>query len=139
MNDAIMPFEMFAELMNLRMTVVAGGNAVIRTGGLYLIVFHLPVCQAFLFETRLESSSTAAATEVVGTVGLHVNKVFFTYNGFDNKTQVVGNGIAITLSDNLAGILYRKFNLQVFVPVGTGFKPTFTDPFCIVFVNVFDF
>lgn len=139
MNDAIMPFIMFAELMNLRMTVVAGGNAVIRTGGLYLIVFHLPVGQAFFFETRLESSPPTTATVVVGTVGLHINEVFFTYNGFDNKTQIVGNGISITLSDNLAGILYREFNLQVFIPVGTGFKPTFTDPFCIVFVNVFDF
>ncbi len=139
MDDAIMPFVMFAELMNLCMAVVAGSNAVISTGGLYLLVFHLPVSQTLLFETRLEKSATAAATVVVGTVGLHVNEIFFTNNGFHNKTQIVSNGIAITLSDNLAGILYREFNLQVFVPVGTGFKPTFTDPFCIVFVNVFDF
>ena len=139
MDNAIIGFVMMAELMNLRMAVMAGCNTVIRTSGLDLIVFHLPVSQAFLFEPSLEKSPAAAATEVVGTVGLHVNEVFFTYNGFDNKTQIVGNGIAITLSDNLAGILYREFNFQVFVPVRTGFKPTFTDPFCIVFVNVFDF
>lgn len=139
MDDAIMPFVMFAELMNLRMTVVAGGNAVIRTGGLYLIVFHLTVSQTFIFKPRLEKSATAAAAVVVGTVGLHVNEVFFTYNGFHNKTQVFGNGVTIAFPDNLTGILYREFNLQVFVPVGTRFKPTFTDPFCIVFVNVFDF
>ncbi len=139
MNYAIMSFVMFAELMNLRMTVMAGGNAVIRTSGPYLIVFHLSICQAFIFEPRLEKSTTAAATVVVGTIGLHVNKIFFTHNGFHNKTQVVCNGVAIAFSDNLTGILYRKFNLQVFIPVGTGFKPTFTDPFCIIFVNVFDF
>lgn len=139
MNNAIMPFVMFTELMNLRMTVMTGGNAVIRTGGLYLIVFHLTVSQTFIFKPRLKKSTTAAATIVVGTIGLHVNKILFTHNGFHNKTQIVGNGIAIAFPDNLAGILYRKFNLQVFVPVGTRFKPTFTDPFCIVFVNVFDF
>jgi hypothetical protein len=139
MDNAIMPFVMFAELMNLRMTVVAGGNAVISTGGPDLLIFHLPVSQTFLFEARLEKSATAAATVVVGTVGLHVNEVLSTNNGFHNKTQVVGNGIAIAFSDNLAGILYREFNFQVFVPVGTGFKPTFTDPFCIIFVNVFNF
>lgn len=134
-----MPFVMFAELMNLRMAVVAGGNAVIRTGCLDLLVFNFPVGQTFVFEARLEKSATAAAAVVVGMVGLHVNEVFFTDYGFHNKTQVVGNGIAIAFSDNLAGILNREFNLQVFVPVGTGFQPTFTDPFCIVFVNVFDF
>jgi len=139
MDDAIMRFVMVAELMNLSMAVVAGGNAVIRTSGLDLLIFHLPVSQAFLFEASLEKSPAAAATVVVGTVRLHIDEVLFTYNGFDNKTQVVGNGVTITFSDNLAGILYREFNLQVFVPVGTGFKPTFTDPFCIVFVNVFDF
>ena len=139
MNDAVMSFVMFAELMNLRMTVMAGGNAVISTGGPDLLIFHLPVSQTFVFEARLKKSATAAATVVVGTVGLHVNEVLFTNNGFHNKTQVVGNGIAIAFSDNLAGILHREFNFQVFVPVGTGFKPTFTDPFCIIFVNVFNF
>ena len=139
MDDAIMPFVMLAELMNLRMTVVAGGNAVISTSGLYLLVFHLPVSQTLLFEARLKKSAATAATEVIGTVRLHVNEVLFTYYGFNNKTQVFSNGVTIAFSDNLTGILYRKFNLQVFVPVGTGFKPTFTDPFCIIFVNIFDF
>ena len=139
MNYAIMSFVMFTELMNLRMTVMAGGNAVISTGGPDLLIFHLPVSQTFVFEARLEKPTAAAATVVVGTVGLHVNEVLFTNNGFHNKTQVVCNGIAIAFSDNLAGILYREFNFQVFVPVGAGFKPTFTDPFCIIFVNVFNF
>ncbi len=139
MDDTIMSFVMFAEFMNLRMAVVAGGNAVIRTSGLDLLVFHLPVGQTIIFEARLEKSPAAAAAIVVGTVGLHVNEVLFTNHGFHNKPQVVGNGVAITFSDNLAGILYREFNLQVFVPVRTGFKPTLTDPLCIVFVNIFDF
>jgi len=138
-NYAVVAAIMMAQLMNLRMTVMAGGNAVIRAGGLDLLIFHLPVSQTFLFEARLQKSATATTTVVVGTVGLHVNEVFFTNNGFHNKTQIVGNGIAIAFSDNLAGILYREFNFQVFVPVGTGFKPTFTDPFCIIFVNVFNF
>ena len=50
MDNAIMPFVMFAELMNLRMTVMAGGNAVIRSGCLDLLVFYFPVSQTFFFE-----------------------------------------------------------------------------------------
>ncbi len=50
MDNAIMCFVMFAEFMNLRMAVMAGGNTIVRTSGLDLLIFDLPVSQTFVFE-----------------------------------------------------------------------------------------
>ncbi len=137
MNHAVVAAIMLAELMDLGVAVVTAGNAVICAGGLDLIVFDLPVSQAFILESGLKESAAAAAAIVVGTVGLHVDEVFFTDNGFHHKPQVVGNGIAIAFPYNLAGILNRKFDFQVFVPVGVHLEFAFTYPFGIVFVNIF--
>jgi len=136
-NHAVVAAIMLAELMDLGVAVVTAGNAVICAGGLDLIVFDLPVSQAFILESGLKESAAAAAAIVVGTVGLHVDEVFFTDNGFHHKPQVVGNGIAIAFPYNLAGILNRKFDFQVFVPVGVHLEFAFTYPFGIVFVNIF--
>ena len=85
----------------------------------------------------MEESAAAAAAIVVGTVGLHVDKIFFPHNGFNDKAQVFGNGISITFPDNLAGVLDREFDLQVLVPVGVDRKFAFPDPLGIVFINIF--
>ena len=76
---------------------------------------------------------------VVGAVGLHVDEVFFTDYGFHHKPQVFGNGVTIAFPYNLAGILNRKFNFQVLVPVGADLEFAFPYPFGIVFVNIFYF
>ena len=138
-NHAVIAAIMVAELMDLGVTVVAAGDAVVCAGGLNLLIFDLPVSQAFFFESGLKESAAAAAAIVVGTVGLHVDEVFFADNGFHHKPQVLGNGITIAFPYNLAGILNREFNFQVFVPVGVNLEFAFTYPFCIVFVNVFYF
>ncbi len=87
----------------------------------------------------MEESTAAAAAKIVGAVGLHVDEIFFSDNGFHHKPQVVGNGIAIAFSDNLTGILNRKFDFKVFVPVRVDLQFALTNPFGIVFVNIFDF
>ena len=129
---------MFAELMNLRVAVVASGNAVIRTGCFDLSIFNAPVLQSFFFESGLQKTAAAAAAIIVGSVGLHVDKIFFAHNGFYYKPKIFRDWIAVTFSDNLAGILNGEFNLQVFVPVGVDLEFAFTDPFCVIFVNVFN-
>lgn len=86
MNHAVVAAIVVAEFVNLCMAVVAAGNAVICTGGLDLIVFDLSVSQAFFLESGLEESAAAAAAEVVGFVGLHVDEVFFSDNGFHHKS-----------------------------------------------------
>jgi len=137
MNNTVVSTIVVAEFMNLGVTVMATGDAVICTCGLDLVIFQLPVSQAFLFEPGLEESPAAAAAIVVGAVGLHVDEVFFAHNGFHHKPQVIGNGIAIAFPHDLTGILDRKFNFQVFVPVGVHLEFAFTYPFGIVFVNIF--
>jgi len=138
-NYAVVAAIMMAEFMDLGVAVVTSGDAVNCAGGLDLIVFDLPVSQAFFLESGLKKSATAATAEVIGAVGLHVDEVFFADNGFHYKPQVVGNGVAIAFSYNLTGILNRKFDFQVFVPVRVNLEFAFTYPFGIVFVNIFYF
>ena len=133
-----MSFVVLGKLVDLGMAVVTTGDAVCSTGGFDLVVLQFAVGQPFLFESGLEEPTAAAATIVVGFVGLHVDEVFLTHNGFHNKAQVVGNLITVALANNLAGILDGEFNLQVLVPVGVDLEFAFTDPFGIVFVNVFN-
>ena len=118
---------------------VTTSSTALPAGGLDLFVFDLSVCQSLILESGLEKTAAAAAAKVVGAVGLHVDEIFFADYGFHHKPQVFGNGIAIAFSDNLAGILDRKFNLQVFVPVGADLEFAFTYPFGIVFVDIFYF
>ena len=139
MDHAVVAAIMVAEFMDLGVAVMAAGDAVICTGGLDLVVFNFAISQAFFFESGLEESAAAAAAKVVGAVGLHVDEVFFADNGFHHKPQIFGNRITIAFPYNLAGVLNREFNFQVFVPVGVNLEFAFTYPFGIVFVNIFYF
>jgi hypothetical protein len=117
MNNRIIPTVMFAQFMDLGMTVVTPGNAVICAGCFDLCVFDFAVFKALVFEPGLQETAAAAATIVVRSVGLHVYKIFFSHNRFHNESKVLGNGIAIAFSNYLAGVLNREFYFEVFVPV----------------------
>ena len=130
---------MFAELMNLGMTVMTSGNAVIRTRCLDLLILQLAIGQALLLKPGLQKPAAAAAAVIVGFIGLHINEVFLAHNCLDHITQIFSNGIAETFSNNLARILNRKLDFQILVPVGIDFQFPLTDPFGIIFINVLDF
>jgi len=117
-DHGIISAVMFAEFMDLGMAVVAACDAIVRPGGFDLGVFDSSVFKALVLEPGLKEAAATAATIIVGPVGLHVHKIFFAYNGFDDKSQVLGNGVAIAFSDDLAGVLNREFDFKVFVPVG---------------------
>jgi hypothetical protein len=102
---------MLAEFMNLGMTVMAAGNAVSCPGFLDLVILYLAELQTLLFETGLEKTAAAAATIIVGPVGLHVDKIFFAHNGFDHESQIIGYRIPKALAHDLTGVLNRKFDL----------------------------
>lgn len=138
MHHVVIAAVVLAQFVDLGVAVMAPGNAVCRAGGLDLVVLAFSVSQAFFLEPGLEKPATAAATVIVGAVGLHINEVFLTHNGFHHKTQVFGNGITIAFPDDLAGVLDREFDLQVLVPVGIDLEFSLTDPLGIVFVNIFD-
>ena len=138
MHDGIITAVMLTELMNLGMTVVAAGDTVIRTGLLDLLILQPAEFQPLFFHAGLQKTAAAAAAIVVGSVGDHVNKIFFTDDRFDHVSQVLGNGITKRLAHNLAGVLDGEFNLEILVPVGIDLEPSFPDPFGIVFINILD-
>ncbi len=137
-NHGVVSTVMFTQFMDLGMAVVACGNAVVCFGGLDLLIFDSTVLQALFLESGLKKAAPAPTAEVVGFVWGHINEILFSDNGFDHKSKIIGNGVTIGFSDNLAGILYRKFDFEILVPVGVDFQLSFTNPFCIVFIDIFD-
>ncbi len=137
-NNRVMSPVVIAQLMNLSMTVMAPRNTIIRSGCLDLLIFQLAVSQPLILVSGLKESAAPAAAVVIRSVGNHVNEVFFPHNRFHHKTQIFRNRVSVALPHNLARILNRKLDFQVFVPVGIDFQFAFTDPFCIIFIDVFD-
>ncbi len=138
-NYRIITAVMLTELMNLSVAVMTSSNAVVRAGRLDLLIFQFSILQTLFLESGLQKTAATAATVVVGSVGLHVDEIFFTHNRLDHKTQIFGNRIAIALTDNLAWVLNRKLDFEIFVPVGADLQLAFTDPFGIIFIDVFNF
>ena len=138
MHDGIITAVMLTELMNLGMAVVAAGDTVIRAGLLDLLILQPAELQPLFFHAGLQKTAAAAATVIVGSVGDHINKIFFADNRFDHVSQVFGNGVAKRLAYDLTGVLDGEFYLEVLVPVGIDLEPSFPDPFGIVFIYVFD-
>ncbi len=139
MNHRVVAAVMLAQFMDLSMTIVAAGDAVIGSGGFDLLVFDHAKLETLLLEARLEESAAAAAAKVVGAVGLHVDEILFTYDGFDHIAQIFGDGIAVAFPNDLTRVLYREFDLQVLVPVGIDLQFAFTNPFGIVLIDVLNF
>jgi hypothetical protein len=138
-DDRIVSAVVLAQFVNLGMAVVASGNAVVRAGCLDLLVFQFSILQTLILEPGLQKSAAAAAAVVVRFIGLHIDEIFFTHNGFDHETQIIRNRITKRLSDDLTGILDRELDLQILVPVGIDLQFSFTDPFGIIFIDVLYF
>jgi hypothetical protein len=138
MHDGIIAAVMLTELMNLGMAIMAAGNTVIRAGFLYLLILQPAEFQTLFFHAGLEETAAAAAAIIVGPVGDHIDKIFFSDDRFDHESQVFGNGFPKSLAHDLTGVLYRKFNFEVLVPIGVDRELSFPDPFCIVLIDVLD-
>jgi hypothetical protein len=139
MYHAVVGAIMLAQLMDLSVAIVAGSNTIIRPGGLDLIVFKLPVLQTLFFKSGLQETASPTATEIVRTVGVHVNKVLFSNNRPHHKAQVFSNRISIAFANDLAGILHSELDFEIFVPVGIDLESAFPDPTGIILINTFDF
>jgi len=129
---------MFAQFMNLGMAVMATGNTIGRLGVLYLLIFETSILQTLLFVTGLEKTAPATTTIVVGTVGNHINEIFFSHDGFHHKPQVFGNGITKGFTHDLARVLSGKLDFQVLVPVGIDLEFSLANPLGIIFIDVFN-
>jgi hypothetical protein len=87
----------------------------------------------------LQKAASAATAKIVGLVGGHINEIFFAHDCFDHKPQIVSHGIAKGFAHQLAGILNRKLDFEVFVPVGIDLQLAFPNPLGIILNNTFDF
>ncbi len=110
MDYSVAAAVMITEFMNLSVTVVTARNAVIGTGGLNLSILQPTEFQTGFFIAGLQKATTAAAAIIVGAVGLHIDEIFFSHDGFDHKTKIFGDRVAITFAHDLARILDSKLD-----------------------------
>jgi hypothetical protein len=109
-NHLITTAIIVTEFVDLGMAVVTGGNAVISTGGHNLIVFKQTVLQPLFFIAGLQKTAATAAAIIVGAVGKHIDKIFFSHEGLNHEAQILGYGIPETFAYDLTGILNRKLD-----------------------------
>ena len=139
MKGVVMGLIMFAEVMDLGVAVVAGSDTVSCAGGHNLVVFHPAVFPPCFRHAGLEETAAAAAAEIVGAVGCHVDEIFFSDNRFHHIPEIFGNRVTEALADQLAGVLNREFDFQILVPIGTDLQFSFPDPLCIILDDALDF
>jgi hypothetical protein len=137
MRRMVVPAIMFFQIVNLRVAVMAWCQAVISPGFYDLFKLTFAVISPGLGKSGLQKSTTAAATVIVRSVGIHINKILFTYHRFYNKSHVFRHRITEALSYQLAWILYRKLYLQVLVPVGIYFQLSFPNPLSVILNDTF--
>ena len=138
MNHLILTAIVLAEFVDLCMTIVARSNAVFGTGGLYLPVLLLSICQPCILVARLEKSAATAAAVIIRPVGEHLDEVLFPHDRLHHKPEILCYGIAEGLSNNLARILDRELDFKLLVPVRVDFQLSFPDPLGVVFIYVFN-
>ncbi len=83
----------FCHIMHLGMAVMTGGDTVSGFSRKDLIGLGLAISAPLLLESGLQVSAAAAAAKIVGFIGHHINEIFFTHNGFDNISQIIGNRV----------------------------------------------
>jgi len=93
------------------MAVVARRDAVISARFHNLFKFQPPIISPGLRKTGLKESATPTATEVVGSVGMHIDIVFFSYHCFDNKPEIFRYWVPQRLPYQLTGVLHRELDL----------------------------
>jgi hypothetical protein len=135
----IPPLIVLGEIMDLGMAIVTGSNTVGRPGRHDLVKFHLPVLMSGLSETGLQIPPATAATEIVGHIGAHINKVFFPDDGLYHKTEIFSNRITKGFPDQLAGVLNRKLDLEVLIPFRIYLELSLLDPLSVKLNDALNF
>ncbi len=104
-------FVMFAQVMDLGMAVMTWRDGIIRTRAHDLLGLQPPIFPACLGKSRLQETAPAAATVVVGLVGRHVDEVLLADDLLHHVAQIIGHGVAESLSDQLTGVLNGEGDL----------------------------
>jgi len=137
-NHVIPSAKVFAELVNLGMTIMTCRNTVCRTGFLYLPVFKTSVFQPGVLISRLKESAASAAAVIVGSIRLHINEIFFPHKGFYYESKVFRYRIPIGFPNDLARVLNREFDFKVLVPIGIDLEFSLADPLSVIFIDAFN-
>ena len=124
-----------SHIMNLGMTIMTSGDAVIGSGFDDLVIFELTITLSCFSKSRLQETTASAATIVVGFVWCHFNDILFTHNRFDHEAKIICYFISITLTYDLTRILNGKGNFTLPVPVGTGFESAFPNPLSVIGID----
>jgi hypothetical protein len=124
--------------MNLRMAIVARRNTILGAGGHDLVKLDLAERMALFGQSILQKAPAPATAIVIGAVGGHVDKVFFTHHGFDHIAHIFSHGITQALTNELARVLTGKLDFAVFVPFGADLQFAFPDPFGVKGNDAFD-
>jgi len=74
---------LFGQVVDLGVAVVAGRDGVRRPGGQDLVGLKLAVFSPFVGKAGLQETAAAAAAEIVGAVGVHIDEIFFTHHSLD--------------------------------------------------------
>jgi len=126
---------MMSQVMDLGVTVMAAGDAVICTGCDNLVVFQLAIIPPGISEPGLEEPAAATTAIVVRSIRRHLDDIFRTNHRFDDKAQIICHRISIAFPDDLTGVLNGKGNSALFIPVGVYLQPAFANPLCVVLID----
>ena len=138
MNGFILAPVMLLHIMDLGMAVVAGRDTVIGPGFGDLLELEPAIVSACLGKAGLKKTAPTAAAEVIRPVRIHVDEIFFTDHRFDDKSKVFGDRIPQRFSHQLAGVLYRKLDLEIPVPVRIDLQFSLPNPLGVIFDDAFD-
>ena len=132
MNGLPCVIALVGQIVNLGMTVVTGGNAIVRLCCQNLVRLEFPVGTTRVRISGLEKPAAAAAAIIVRPVGMHVDEIFFAHHRLYRIPQIFGHRIPKGFADQLTGVLYGKFDFKILVPVGIDFQLPFFDPLGII-------
>ena len=87
------------------------------------------------FHTGLQKTAATATTIIIGSIGGHIDKVFFTHNGFNHHAKIFCHWIPQRFTDQLAWVLNGEFYPQIIIPAGVNVQFSFAYPLGIILDN----
>jgi hypothetical protein len=118
---------------------MTSGDTIIRTSGLDLFILDSAVSQPLILITSLQRTAASTTAIIIGSIGIHVDEIFFTNHRSYNIPQIFRDRITEGFTHDLTWILNGKLDFKILVPIAVNLQFPFPYPFCIVFINIFNF
>ena len=108
---------MLANVFNLPMAIMTGGDYIGGPGGCDLVELGLAMGPPLIREPGLEGAAAAAAAKIIISTGYGIDEVFLTHHSFNHKPKVIHDFIGPAFPSDITGILDRKFCPYLLVPI----------------------